>query len=326
MLSRSAGKPVFLALSTAAILAAGTVHVQAEDIKPALELTVTVDDKAPDAGETVTIPATVKAVDKAASGVQVSIKVTTHSSEGIEATPEGCVPGCGLESISANESKSSEAKVTVPKTIKKSTVVVLDISATGTDANGDKLESLPQQVEITYAPLKVTPSPSPTPTKPPKPSPTPTPTKTKAPDKEKDDGKDDNSGSGSGSSGSGSSGSTYTPPAPNGAFNTPNTVQSPQVALPPIAPPAPSVAPQMSPSPESRLRNNKAPVAQDLTFERMASTQIAWLAALLVAFSLLITQLKLGRRRPVPGTARAIARTGRPKGEHRRPRRGVFGK
>jgi hypothetical protein len=58
----------------------------------------------------------------------------------------------------------------------------------------------------------------------------------------------------------------------------------------------------------------------------MASTQIAWLAALLVAFSLLTTHLRMGRRRPVPGTARALAATSRRKGEHRRPRRGLFGK
>lgn len=103
------------------------------------------------------------------------------------------------------------------------------------------------------------------------------------------------------------------------------------MALPPIAAPSPSVAPgpSIAPSPdaaapESRLRNNKAPVAQDLTFERMASTQVAWLAALLVAFSLLLTQLRLGRR----GTPRAAAAaaTRRAKGFHRRTRKGMFGK
>jgi hypothetical protein len=108
---------------------------------------------------------------------------------------------------------------------------------------------------------------------------------------------------------------------PNGSFGN---AQNPQLALPPVAPPSPSVAPQAAPTPASRLQNNKAPVAQDLTFERMASTQIAWLAALLVAFSVLLTQLRLGRRRGA--TARALATTGRPAGNHRRPRRGLFGK
>src|SRR5690606_40996390 len=56
-------------------------------------------------------------------------------------------------------------------------------------------------------------------------------------------------------------------------------------------------------TPQSRLQGNEAPVAQDLTFERMASTQVAWLAALLVAFSLLLTQLRLGRRRVPAGAA-----------------------
>ena len=54
----------------------------------------------------------------------------------------------------------------------------------------------------------------------------------------------------------------------------------------------------------------------------MASTQVAWLSALLVAFSLLLTQLRLGRRRVPAGAAGRV----RPKGAHRRPRRGLFGR
>jgi hypothetical protein len=109
------------------------------------------------------------------------------------------------------------------------------------------------------------------------------------------------------------------PPSPNSSFDP----KDPQVALPPIQAPSPSVAPSPVPgseTPQSRLQGNKAPVAQDITFERMASTQIAWLAALLVAFSLLLTQLRLGRRRLPAG---AVTRT---TGTHRRPRRGTFGK
>lgn len=95
------------------------------------------------------------------------------------------------------------------------------------------------------------------------------------------------------------------------------------MALPSIQAPNPSVAPSPNPgaeTPQSRLQGNKAPVAQDLTFERMASTQIAWLAALMVAFSLLLTQLRLGRRRLPAGAPR------RPRGTHRRPRGGMFGR
>jgi hypothetical protein len=65
-------------------------------------------------------------------------------------------------------------------------------------------------------------------------------------------------------------------------------------------------------------------VAQDLTFERVASTQVAWLAALMVAIAVLLTQLRLGKRRAPAGAASAAMR--RARGMHRRTRRGMFGK
>ena len=131
------------------------------------------------------------------------------------------------------------------------------------------------------------------------------------------------SGSGSGSSStSGSGGSTdldvpdYPDPSPNSSFEA----ESPDVALPPLSAPSPSVAPDaVAATPQSRLRPNKAPVAQELTFERLASTQVAWLAALMVVFGLLLTQARLGRRT-------AMARGRVPKGLHRRTRRGMFGR
>jgi hypothetical protein len=52
--------------------------------------------------------------------------------------------------------------------------------------------------------------------------------------------------------------------------------------------------------------------ANALTFDKLASTQAAWLAALLVAFSLLLTQVRLGR---------AAIRAPKQKGTHRRVRR-----
>jgi hypothetical protein len=52
--------------------------------------------------------------------------------------------------------------------------------------------------------------------------------------------------------------------------------------------------------------------ADQLTFAKLASTQAAWLAALLVAFSLLLTQVRLGK---------ANNKDPRQKGTHRRPRR-----
>ncbi|MBC6470674.1 hypothetical protein [Actinomadura alba] len=126
--------------------------------------------------------------------------------------------------------------------------------------------------------------------------------------------------SGSGSSSSGSTGSTgtstgttgttpYVPPSPTGGL------ESPQVSLPEIPASAPSMAPTLpAAAPSHTLRSGGSPQAQELTFERLASTQAAWLAALLVAFSVLLTQVRLGR----PAADR------RPKGDHRRPRHGLF--
>ncbi|KAB2347275.1 hypothetical protein [Actinomadura rudentiformis] len=222
---------------------------------------------------------------------------------------------CSEEKLSKGSSHTFFSSVTLPKTFKKTTIVTLTVRAGApdtTDARGS--------IKITY-----------TVPKPPKPTPKPTPSPSLTPDSGDgpSDGKSGKSGSGSGSgNNSGSNGSNsggnsapYVPPRPNGTFN-PSGTQSPRVALPPIAQPSPSLAPAAAPpSPNSRLRGNERPVAQDLTFERMASTQVAWLAALMVAFSLLLTQLRLGRRRTGPAAAPI-----RPRGDHRRPRRGVFGK
>ncbi|MEW2353081.1 hypothetical protein [Spirillospora sp. NPDC029432] len=333
MLSRSAGKPIFIGLSTAAILAAGAAQVQAapgepgeeEQLKPALELTLPAS-KTVKAGTPVEVAPSVKAINGTVKAVKVKdIKVTVSPSGASLQFSGSCLEGCTLDEELVKDEVAAVpvTNVKVSDAIKEKATVTVELTV---------VSELPEQKvatsSVTYTPLKTEPSPTPT-----KPKPTPTPTK--SPDKGKDDDKKEN-GSGSGSSGSGSSsggssgssGGSYTPPSPNGSFNPPTTAQSPQVALPPIA--TPSVAPQSQPTPESRLRNNKAPVAQDLTFERMASTQIAWLAALLVAFSLLLTQLRLGRR---PATVRgrgqaagAVTRTGRPKGEHRRPRKGLFSK
>ncbi|MFI6521367.1 hypothetical protein ACIBF1_37840 [Spirillospora sp. NPDC050679] len=243
-----------------------------------------------------------------------------------------------VTAIRAGESASGTAKVTFTP--------VEDGPGTGEPTTPPPSSSPP--------PTSPKPTPKPSPSKtPPKPSPSPSPSLSPGSGSGPSDAKDgkdkgssndgagsgSNGGSGSGSGGSGSSGSGsgggsgsgsaggnggYTPPSPNGSFK-PNDAKSPQVALPPIAQ-SPSVAPPTSSTtsgPESRLRNNQTPVAQDLTFERMASTQVAWLAALLVAFSLLLTQLRLGRRAEPAAVAEARRRA---KGTHRRPRKGLFGK
>ncbi|MFF5260586.1 hypothetical protein ACFY4C_16710 [Actinomadura viridis] len=334
MLPRSAGKPIFIGLGTAAILAAGAAQVQAEpspapsdDLKPALDVTIVPADQEVKAGTAVRILADVRALNGAAKAVKV-VSITA-SGEGVDPSLTGeCVKGCTLEEgeLPAEEGKSAPVPpsvLTVPKDIKKQVPVTVTLLVAA-----ENTEDRTAVTKVTYTPL-VTPTPTPTPTKTPTPTPTKSPTKkptpTPTPTKSSPSDDDDNDSSGGGNGSGSGGGSSYTPPAPNGSFNTPSVPQNPQLGLPSIAPPSPSVAPQVTPSPESRLRNNKTPVAQDLTFERMASTQIAWLAALLVAFSLLMTQLRLGRRRDYVG-ARSAAAARRAKGIHRRPRRGLFGK
>jgi hypothetical protein len=81
----------------------------------------------------------------------------------------------------------------------------------------------------------------------------------------------------------------------------------------PSIPPSqtPSTAPVVNTSNSQQMRGT-ADAADELTFDKLASTQAAWLAALLVAFSLLLTQVRLGR---------AHARTPKQKGAHRKTRR-----
>ncbi len=133
------------------------------------------------------------------------------------------------------------------------------------------------------------------------------------------------SSSGSSGGSSTSSGSTSsTPSLPTGSTaTTPSggagaaTTPSDSAVLPSLA------APQQTPStaPNATVVQNAGssqsmrgtPVADDeLTFDKLASTQAAWLAALLVAFSLLLTQIRLGR---------TAARSPKHKGAHRRVRR-----
>ena len=125
------------------------------------------------------------------------------------------------------------------------------------------------------------------------------------------------SGSPTGTSGIGGIGGTGTTPSladPGFVPASPSgSLQNPQVALPQIAPQGPATAPAAAAAAPNTLRSGGVPGTQELTFERLASTQAAWLAALIVAFSLLMTQLRMAR----PYNTRWT-------GDHRRPRRGLF--
>ncbi|GAA2599086.1 hypothetical protein SMC26_04175 [Actinomadura fulvescens] len=338
MLSRSAGKPIFVGLGTAALVAAGGIPAWAETpspatstsaspspsdpgaAKPALSVDITPGQVRTKPGARVRLVTLVEARNAAAADVKVVGIKATSSRAGVKPTVTGeCPrpftgPRCAFGAIDKGDDRSLVSYVTLPNKLDKTTTVTFTVTV-----SGKGIDETPGTARLTYvAEPKIKPKPKP------KPSPELTPDSGEGPSDGKSGKGDSGSGSsgGSGNSGSGGSNNTpYVPPRPNGTFN-PSGTQSPQVALPTIPQPSPSVAPSpAAPGPNSRLRGNERPVAQDLTFERMASTQVAWLAALMVAFSVLLTQLRLGRRRNGPATAPI-----RPKGTHRRPRHGVFGK
>lgn len=121
-----------------------------------------------------------------------------------------------------------------------------------------------------------------------------------------------NSSSSSGSSTS--SGSSLPVGGTSNAGGTANNTPNSSTVLPSIAPQqtqAPATAPVQDTGNSQQMRGTNAS-ADELTFDRLASTQAAWLAALLVAFSLLLTQIRLGR---------VGAGTPKRKGAHRRTRR-----
>ncbi|GAA4332075.1 hypothetical protein GCM10023178_45200 [Actinomadura luteofluorescens] len=340
MICRATVKPIFVGLGTAAILAAGGASAVAEatpspsgsdPASPAtgrLQVNVASTAVKLDPGDSLDVTTTVTAV----GGDIANIKVTnvTATLEGTTVTGDCGAPfesaGCTVGDLAAGKSGAPvRSHVTVPKEGPKETAVyTIIVTVDATDLSPATGRTTFKYVVPTKPPTK-TPTPTPTPTKTPTKSPsrkptTPSPTASRTSSSGTSHG---GSGGGSGSSGNGTGngggtgGSVQT--SPNSSFEP----QNPQVALPSIQAPSPSVAPSADPGAaarQSRLQGNQAPVAQDLTFERMASTQIAWLAALLVAFSLLLTQLRLGRRRVPAGAPK------RPRGTHRRPRGGMFGR
>ncbi|QKG21680.1 hypothetical protein ACTIVE_3318 [Actinomadura verrucosospora] len=286
------------------------------------------------AGKSVPITAKVSTSTGVAKDVHVVSVVLSASNGAAKPSIAGaCQPAKGVANCdlgsadSTPPAKSATWSLTVPKTLKKKIAVKVTVTVKGTLGGAES--SATDWARVTFTPLK-TASPTPTTSKPSKTkSPSPSKSASPSPSASATGGKHGSSSGSGGSGGSGSTGGTasgttsgtgYVPPSPNSSFQAKN----PQVALPPIAAPSPSVAPStVAVTPESRLRGNKTPVAQDLTFERVASTQVAWLAALMVAIAVLLTQLRLGKRR-APAGAAAIAR--RAKGVHRRTRRGMFGK
>jgi hypothetical protein len=282
------------------------------------------------ADQTATVVATVTGGGGDFSGVRVLLSTAaSHVDLDVPSCGKGAAlsasHGCGFDGVKGESVTARQSFTLASKYVKKKTPVTVTASVV---QDGKTVKSGGGTVVFTpLASPSPTPS-SPKPTKPGKPSDPPVKSKptSKSPSPTKS-----TTGTGGGNGG-GNNNTTvtgnrngYVPPNPNGSFDG---TKSPQVALPPITggnAPSPSVAtPDTSlATPQSTLRANKAPVAQEMAFQRVASTQIAWLAALLVAFSLLLTQLRLGRRPAAPGASAGKHAKG---GAHRRPRKGTFGK
>jgi uncharacterized membrane protein YgcG len=340
-----------IGISAAAVMAAGSATAIAGDEDPVLTVAITATKTSVTADKSVTLVTNPTATASASDLVVTKFTIVQSRDRGAHITG-GCTPAAsaGTEAEGGADGDAGanacalvdgdkklrpvESTLSLTEQDSRDTVEVkVNVTISGT-VGGKKLTAESTKAAIVrFTPVDPSPDPDPSkepgggggkntsshPTKPPK-------STSKSPSSSTS-GSGGSSKSSGGSGGSGGSSSNPTtggviPPAPNSSFDPRN----PQVALPPIAPPGaqdPSVAPTPDMTPQSRLQGNQAPVAQDLTFERMARTQIAWLAALLVAFSLLLTQLRLGRRRLPAGAAAAAKKT---KGTHRRPRRGVFGK
>ncbi|TYK52572.1 hypothetical protein FXF68_02010 [Actinomadura decatromicini] len=281
------------------------------------------------AGDWITVTTTVQTDAGEMRGVKVTaIDLTVSPKTELEykgaCPPPPKAASCTLGTV-GTEPEAITTLVRAPQETKSKVTLIYKVTLSGTASEGKSLAGVNESPLLTFTPSAKTPPPK-TPTKKPtKKPPKPTKKPTKSPSHNgggsggggSSGGSGGTGGGGTGNSGSGTGG--VLPPAPNSSFDPRN----PQVALPPIASPVPqnpSVAPSPALAPQSRLQGNNAPVAQDLTFERIASTQIAWLAALMVAFSLLLTQVRLGRRRQPAEDPKRL------KGTHRRPRKGVFGK
>lgn len=328
MVFRSAYDPIFVGLGAAAILATGAVTSVAASTDPGpssstsagasadpapspdpppppnLYVSVAAQSKKLYPGDSTKTAVHVFATGRVASEVLLTI---SDSSSKVTVSP-ACVvynKACRLQDVD-KKGKTVWLNVAVAKKAKPGNVL---ITATVTDAaDGAEPEATDQTLTISKKPpvkAPATPKPKPTPT--PKPSNTPS-----------------SGGNGSGSGGSGTSpqnngagtatgGNSVLPPLPS------SNAQAPSVALPPVAQPPvaqPSIAPSPVAAPSSTLRAGTSPAASELSFERLAGTQAAWLAALLAAFSLLLTQVRINR---------IAMGYRRPKGDHRRSRKGMFG-
>ncbi|MCW2900285.1 MAG: hypothetical protein JWO67_2550 [Streptosporangiaceae bacterium] len=324
VVSRSVGNPIFVGLGTAALLAltAGfpvalavteatppsgptpspipprsapssaespstvtTTPSTPPPPKPVLHVIFELPNAAVHGGDSVTAKVYVYATPGKATHTKLDVHATANA--GVASQPN-------LGTVTEDH-KSSSITVFVPKNMTKGNIIV---TAVVSSPDAEKSATKADTLTVTKKPA-------------PKPSHTTTPSGSGT-----SGGSTGTTGTsgGTGSVTSGSAGTPpYVPPSPAAALQTP---QTPQVSLPEITAATPSTAPTVpAAAPSNTLRSGGSPNAQELTFQRLASTQTAWLAALLVAFAVLLAQLRI--RGPHAGHVR-------PKGDHRRSRHGLF--
>jgi len=335
--SRPVRNPIFLGLGTAAILAAGgaTTAAVAEPTPtpspsgsegstpgasdtPTPTPTTTPTQQAPQtpvlnisltatSATTVTAGKSVKArihVYAAPDAPSTTLKLAT--SKPTTKSPTCLTAGCPLPTVDLH-GVYRDVTITIPKGTSAGTITA---TATATDT--------PTGAEPKQDTLSITVKKAPT-------SSSKKTTHETSTDSSNSGGSGGSSGGSGGSGGSGSnnsttsipgSGSAYIPPSAAGqlAPATNGTAQFPQIAPQNGAGAAPPAVVGGQAAQNMGAVRGASPEPQELTFQRLASTQAAWLAALLVAFSLLLTHIRLNK----PADAR------RRKGIHRRQRTGVF--
>ena len=323
MLARSVRNPLLIGLGTGAVLVLGTAPpVLAVDETPsqqtsgsqtasssptgslsppppALYVTLSRTSKgAIHAGDTVSFVAHVKSGTTPVDGVELALGVDQHAT--VDARCVMDVNSCVVGPVDKN-GQDVDFTVSIYSKMASGTVHVKAKAFSDADNNYVKGLADPYPIKVTKAPTT-------------KPSKSPSPTASHS----------SSAGSSSGSSGSSGSSSSNSSPTPTDLSSGAND-KAPSVApqnnavLPGINQQnpgqTPSTAPLVQPAGNSQSMSGSPERPDELTFDKLASTQAAWLAALLVAFSLLLTQVRLGK-----ANARA-ARPAKPKGAHRRTRR-----
>lgn len=255
--------------------------------KPVLHVTTSVPTGALHGGDSVIVTIDVWSTKATAYNAILLLSTTSKITTDRTCTATAKVPcTVGMLDLSqVNAHKHFPVKVTIPKTMKQGNPR-LNVTVIAADAKGVRVSSTPVSQTLTVTPVvppaAIAKLPATTPA-------TTTPATTTP---------------------------AYTAPTPTGSLQPAAAGQSltlPQVLAPSTAPTAPTAGLAGN---ATALRSG-SPSNADVVFEQLAGTTAGWLAALLVAFAVLLTQVRLRILRYRPDVTRARA-------AHRRPSGGLF--